>query len=141
MRLKSSGFTLIELMVTVAVIGILAAIAYPSYTSSIIKSRRTDAKAKLLDLAQRQERFYSDRNTYTATLADDFGADALTSDNGYYTLSAAATTGAGNTIANSFTLTATPTGSQANDTICGNLTLTNTNVKDFSGTGTVAECW
>lgn len=142
MRLKPSGFTLIELMVAVAVVGILAAIAYPSYSSSVMKSRRTDAKAKLLEVAQRQERFYTERNTYTTTLADlGYPSGTLKSDNGHYTITAAASGGAGNTIANSYTLTATPTGSQASDTKCGNFTLTHTNVKSVSGTSAAADCW
>ena len=59
------GFTLIELMVTVAIVAILSAIAYPAYTEYILKSRRTDAKNALLDLAARQERFYSLNNKYS----------------------------------------------------------------------------
>ncbi|MEJ8854895.1 type IV pilin protein [Variovorax robiniae] len=59
------GFTLIELMIVVAVIGILSAIAYPSYQSYILKSRRADAKNALLDLAAREERVFSNTNSYT----------------------------------------------------------------------------
>ncbi len=142
MQRKSPGFTLIELMITIAVIGILAAVAYPVYTDSITKSRRADAKAKLMEVAQRQERFYTERNLYTATLSElGYASGTLRSDSGYYTITVAATSGAGNTIANSFTLTATPTGSQANDEKCRNFTLTHTNVKGISGSGTATDCW
>ena len=64
------GFTLIELMITVAIIGILSAIAYPSYESYVRKSRRVDAKNALLDLASRQERYFSVNNKYSTTAAD-----------------------------------------------------------------------
>ena len=64
------GFTLIELMVVVAVVAILAAIAYPSYINQVRKSRRADAKSALLDLATRQERFFSTQNTYTNNAAN-----------------------------------------------------------------------
>lgn len=142
MQLKSSGFTLIELMITVAVVGILAGVAYPAYTNSVIKSRRADAKSMLLEVAQRQERFYTERNTYTTNLTTDLGYTSvpLKSENGYYTITAGASAGAGNTIANSYTLTATPTGSQANDTQCASFTLTHTNLKGASGTNAAA-CW
>ncbi len=63
-RLSARGFTLIELMIVVAVIAILAAIAYPSYQDSVRKSRRADAKAALLDLAQFMERNYTTANRY-----------------------------------------------------------------------------
>ena len=69
MRIQDApGFTLIELMITVAVVGILAAIAYPSYQDSIRKSRRADAKSALLDAAHRQERFFTENNQYTNVL-------------------------------------------------------------------------
>ena len=61
----SQGFTLIELMIAVAIVGILAAVALPSYQRSIMKGRRVDAKAATLDLAAREERYFSVNNTYT----------------------------------------------------------------------------
>lgn len=133
---KPSGFTLVEVLVTMGIVGILAAIAYPSYREAIIKSRRSDATVKLLDVAQRQGRFFTagEPSTYTTNLAD------LGFTNGaHYTISVAAT--AGSTIASSYTLTATPVGTQASDTECAKFTLTSTNVKGISGSGTVGRCW
>src|SRR5579863_5256414 len=108
----SSGFTLIELMVTVAIVTILATIAVTSYTSQIQKSRRTEAKSALLDLAGREERLFTTTNTYSADEAFLGYATVSTPmtnmpfGNGYYTLTAAAT-------ATTYTLTATPVGAQA----------------------------
>lgn len=142
MQLKSSGFTLIELMIAVAIVAIIAAVAYPSYTSSVTKSRRAEAKSKLLEVAQRQERYYTERNTYTVSMTElGYPSGTLQSENGYYTITAAASGGAGDTIANSYTLTATPSGSQANDTKCGDFTLTHTNIKGVSVAGAAAACW
>lgn len=68
MRIQySKGFTLIELMIAVAVVGILAAIAYPSYQDSVRKSRRADAKSALLDAAH-ERTVFTENNQYTATL-------------------------------------------------------------------------
>jgi type IV pilus assembly protein PilE len=67
-----SGFTLIELMIVLVIVGILAAIAYPSFQRYIIRSKRTQAQAALLQLMQQQERYYSQNNTYLAFSA---GAD------------------------------------------------------------------
>jgi len=131
---KTSGFTLIELMITVAIIGILAAVALPSYRSSVLRSARSEGKSALLEAATRQEQFYLDNKTYTATITD-LGITALT-ESGNYSVSAAATTN----IAINYTLTATPQGGQADDTDCANLTLTSNGVKGASGTDT-ADCW
>ncbi len=125
---------MIELMVTVAIIGILAAVALPSYRSSVLKSARSEGKSALLEVATRQEQYYLDNKTYTATITD-LGITALT-ESGNYSVSAAATTN----IAINYTLTATPQGGQADDTDCANLTLTSNGVKGASGTDT-ADCW
>lgn len=70
---KNRGFTLIELMIAVAIVGILVAIAYPSYTNSLIKGNRANAKAFLLDVAQKQQQFLLDNRAY-ATAAELTGA-------------------------------------------------------------------
>ena len=122
-RSSSRGFTLIELMIVVAVIGILAAVAYPSYQDSVRKSRRADGKTALLQAVQVAERFFTRNNTYANAVADG------PSDEGHYNL-----TFVGD--ANSFDITAAPAGAQASDP-CGNLTIDELNVKG----GAVADCW
>ncbi len=141
MRAPRKGFTLIELMITVAIIAILGAIAYPSYTSHVRKTKRAEAKTRLLQVAQLQERWFTEKNTYTTNVASLLGVagtvySASTNDpsSGYQITAAAA---AGGTIANSFVLTATAQGDQTSDT-CGNLTLSSTGQKTASGSG---QCW
>jgi len=137
----SSGFTLIELMVTVAIVTILATIAVTSYTSQIQKSRRTEAKSALLDLAGREERLFSTSNTYSSDEAALGYATAagttmtgMAFGNGYYQLTAVTT-------ANTYTLTATPVGQQASDTACGSLSVNQLGVQGVTGTSTVSTCW
>lgn len=132
---KSRGFTLIELMIVVAVIAILAAIAYPSYQESISKSRRSDAQAALQGLAQAMERFYTSNGTYdgAATGGATTGAPAVFATKSpidgsqtFYnlTISAAA--------ANSYTLLASPVGGQADDGLLG---LQSTGLRGWSRDG------
>ncbi len=133
-RARTRGFTLIELVVAMAVVGILVAIAFPSYQEQVRKTRRADGKAELMETAQQLERCYTRFSRYN----DGNCGVALPFDSseGYYVVSAAAIT------ASAFTLDATPQGDQANDTRCGVLRLTSTGQQGSQGQGTDAnECW
>lgn len=142
MNFKTKGFTLIELMIAVVVIGILAAIAYPSYIEQVRKSRRADATTALLTAAQTLERFYTENNTYaTATAAaggtiPNWAPADRPAAQATYTISLPAA----QLTANSYTIVATPTGVQASDPNCGVYTLTHTGVKNVTP-GTIARCW
>ena len=73
-RRHASGFTLIELMIVVAIIGILAAVAYPAYTDSVAKGKRAEARAAVTDLLQQQERYFTQMNTYETFAAGATGS-------------------------------------------------------------------
>src|SRR5882757_8794028 len=108
-RADSRGFTLVELMVVIVIASILMAIAIPSYKNSIRKSRRTDAKTALLDLAGREERFFSTNGAYTATAASlGYGAFPSSVGGNYYTINVAAPVAGTATTVASFSITATP---------------------------------
>jgi len=137
-----SGFTLIELMIVVVVIGILSAVAYPAYTDHMFKSRRSDAKTVLADIASKQQQYFADNKTYANTVAE-LGVPAL-STKGYYNIlmnGTGAVVSGGVTIYTGFTVTAQPiaAGPQGGDTKCTSLTITSSGKKTHSGTA--AECW
>lgn len=136
----SKGFTLVELMVVVVVVAILAAIAVPSYSSQVRKSRRTEARNALLDAAAREERFFATNNRYSVTATDlGYGALPINVGSNYYNLSVACTVAAACT---DFTLTATAINSQTKDTACATLTLNNIGVQSATGSATAATtCW
>jgi type IV pilus assembly protein PilE len=85
------GFTLIELMITAAIVGILAAVAYPSYQSYLVKSRRASAQAQLMDVAQRQQQYLMDARSYAPDLAT-LKVTVPTSVSAYYTITICQTT-------------------------------------------------
>jgi type IV pilus assembly protein PilE len=134
MRGNQKGFTLIELMIVVAILSLLAAIAYPTYVGQMRKSRRAECETVLLSYAGALERQYAANGSYADTTnpprwcpLDGSGSTQ------YYTI--AAPTG----LPNTFTLTATPVGDQINDS-CGSLSITHTGKKGQSS-GTVDQCW
>lgn len=111
---RMRGFTLIELMIAVAIVAILATIVYPSYQDSIRKSRRADAITSLLAVQQAQEKWRANNTTYgTATQIGTSG----TSPGGYYTVVISGQS------ATAYTATATATGAQAGDSACATIVL------------------
>lgn len=132
---RFAGFTLIELMVTVAIVGILGAIAYPSYTRQVAKGNRSAAEAFMFSLANKQEQYLLDNRQITTTVTDLLTPPAEVTKNYTVTLAAGATP-------LSYTITARPSGTQASrDAQCGDLSLKSDGTKGISGTSTVANCW
>ncbi|MEC9484082.1 MAG: type IV pilin protein [Halomonas sp.] len=131
MREREGGFTLIELMIAVVIIGILASIAYPTYTRYVQEARRTDAHAKLMEIAGRLERCYTVNSSYQNCVTG-LGAGIDTEEE-FYKI-------AGNVSDSSYTLTATTTNAindaQVADS-CDNFTLSHTGAKGASGN----DCW
>jgi type IV pilus assembly protein PilE len=151
-RRSSRGFTLIEMMITVAIIAILGSVAYPAYRDQIAKGKRADAKTQMLAAQQWMERLYSESYTYQKDSAGTLVATLLAAQpfakspregGAAYNITVASTT------ANDYTLTATRTGTMTGDA-CGNFTLDNTGNKSVvsfssskyaSATDAALACW
>jgi type IV pilus assembly protein PilE len=162
--IRVSGFTLVELVIVMVIVAILAAIAIPSYRSQIRKSRRTDAKTVVLDLAAREEKYFSLNNSYTSSPVS-LGYGTATSfpqnvSNGYYQVYVCAASTAGSTstttgctaattaTGTSYVVAAIPvTGTtQASDSSCQYFAVDNTGTQFASstagiGTDTTTTCW
>jgi type IV pilus assembly protein PilE len=128
------GFTLIELMITVAVVAILASIAMASYNFAVVKSRRSAAAGCLVERAQFMERYYTTKMTYKgAPKPVQCGSDVEP----HYTLDFSGTPDG-----TTYTITAKPKGSQEKaDAKCGTLSINAQGVKGKTGTGSVDDCW
>ena len=131
------GYSMIELMIVLAILSIIIAFAYPSYRGHVIKAHRAEGMGELLDLADRLERFYSDQSTYAGATLGSATTDLrpVATENSMYNLAI--------TLQNaiSFTVTATPQGTQTDDTKCGTFTLTSLGGKSTSGTLPDKKCW
>jgi type IV pilus assembly protein PilE len=133
-RKSSQGFTLIELMIAVAIVGILATIAYASYSAQIQHSRRSDALTSVGSVSSSLERCYA--SVYTYVSCGNAAAGTAASQNGYYSIVTVVA-------ATDYTLTATPVGAQAKDTTCASFILSNNgqSATDSAGTDETKTCW
>lgn len=144
------GLTLLELLTALTIIGILAAIAYPSYVDQVRKSKRAVAKSVLLDAANREEQYFFTNRAYTGTLTDiGYSSPAYFGDDNSPSTAAKAVYKLTLTVVNSgsgtcgadpapcFQVKAIPQHDQANDTACGTFTLTSSNTKGAAG----SDCW
>lgn len=123
--MRERGFTLVEVMMVVVLISIVAGLGYPSYVNHVVKGRRGDAHALMLEAAVKQEQFFAQRGSYTADMRElGYATDPATSAHGFYQVDATLSGGG-----QGYTLTASRQGVQTSDGRCGDLTLTNTGIK------------
>jgi type IV pilus assembly protein PilE len=149
---RRKGFSLVELVVTMVIASILAAIAIPAYSNYVRKARRADAKSALLDLASLEERYYSTQNAYTAVAGNvGYAAFPATVGNGgYYQIAAPTVAAAVAPTATTpgtpatYTIVATAQADQLNDTQCRTFTVTSggaQSAKDSSAADNTQTCW
>jgi type IV pilus assembly protein PilE len=149
MQRRSSGFSLIELMIVVTIAAILAVIAIPTYNSQVRKSRRTEAKTAIMDLAAREERYFATQNVYSSSasaLQYGAGANWPVSTGNYYVISSVVVNQPTATTPGTYVLQVTvPAGSpQLQDTSCQTFQVTQTGAQtslNSSGTDSSTTCW
>ena len=133
MKQRTYGFTLTELLIAVAIAGILASVAIPSYSEHVKRAARVEAVTSLLDAANRQEQYFVDNREYTSNLGD-LGVNTTT-ENGHYSLTVKVE-------GSNFTLTAKPVGGPVkSDGDCGSFTITDVGLKGVGGSKSIDYCW
>ena len=148
-RRLSSGFTLIEVMIVLAIVGILSAIAYPNYVQYVVRSHRADAKVSLLEATQWMERNYSLTQSYLVQGSGAAISNATIAAQPFATVPRGATGGAiryvvsfsAGPLQNAYTLQAVAQGAQLQDTACLNLSISNLQVKNATGSQGGMQCW
>jgi len=143
---RPAGFTIIELMIAVVIVGILLLVALPGYLQQTVKTKRAVGRAELQKVLAQQEQYFVNNRQYATSLADlgfdnpysiDSNANMVASTSGerIYTIALTSAT------ATAYSVTATPQLNQTKDSLCGTLQITSTGVKSEGGSGTVADCW
>jgi type IV pilus assembly protein PilE len=147
-RSRLAGFSLIELMVVVVIIAILASIAVPAYNNSVRKSRRTEAKTAIMDLAAREERYFATQNMYTSnasSLAYGSGTWPISTGN-YYVISSVVSSAPTATTPGTYVLQVTPAAGspQLNDKSCQTFQVDQTGTQsslDINSNVSTSTCW
>jgi type IV pilus assembly protein PilE len=140
--MKRNGFSLIELMIAVLIVGILAAIAVPSYSAYVKRANRTDATRSLSVMAQALERCYSQNFTYNAATCPANVAVPVPSSQGYYQVTLTVTVAAGPPATETYSLTAVPVlAPQTADALCTSFTLDSTGLQSAAPAGNTKTCW
>jgi type IV pilus assembly protein PilE len=135
MKRRQRGITLIELMIVMAIVGILAAIAVPAYRSYVVRANRADAKVAILQTAQALERCYTNSSPYAYNAAGCLVPATTTVASGTYRIDVVST-------ADAFVISGVPLGAQATgDTLCATFQLSSAGAQTVTGTLPAAECW
>lgn len=139
-RQRTAGVTLVELMIAVAIVGILAAIAYPSYQAQVRRGDRADGKAELMEAAQEMEKCYTRYGVYNNAACNSYNGilgNNRVSENGRYLITFAP----GSVTRNTYTLRATRQPAFGPDPECGVLTVNQSGVRTRDGNAPMNRCW
>ena len=140
-RARQQGITLMELLTVLVIVGLLSAIAIPSYTAYMLRTKRTDATVALTGFGQALERCFTRLSTYNLAACGLVVPPILNNDYTVTIDTANAATTPPSPGTTTYTIQAAPKGAQAKDTKCGTLSLTDAGVQGISGTGPASECW